>query len=154
MRAEVVVATKRGKLQVSASAGSALKEALLTWPDGPVTLSVEREMATRSTQANAYYWSAVIEPIADHTGYTPDETHEILKVMFLPKDVAIRTGNGTVVAEFVLGGSTTKLSIGEFFDYVERIRQWAFEKLDVDIPPGDPAWRSREPAKRADSHSR
>lgn len=131
-----------GKLYIRPSARSALQEALLLWPDGPATLTVERESVTRSTQANAYYWGVVVEALADHTGYTPDETHDTLKIKFLPKAVAIRTGNGEVIAEFVIGGSTRVLKVGEFFDYVERIRQWAFEMLDVDIPPPDPLWRT------------
>ena len=141
MKAVVSVDIVRGKLHVGASARSAVQDALMVWPDGPATLTVEREQATRSTQANAYYWAVVVKAIADYTGYTPDETHDILKRLFLPKDVEI-TSRHAVIAEMVIGGSTTKLTIGEFCDYVERIRQWAFEELDVDIPPGDPAWRS------------
>ena len=117
---------------------------MLVWPDGPATLTVEREAATRSLEANAYYWGVVVKALADHTGYTADETHEVLKIKFLPKDVALRTGMGEVVAEFVIGGSTRTLTVGEFFDYVERIRQWAFEALDVDIPPADPTWRLQD----------
>jgi len=143
VKAAVGVDVVRGKLRVGASARAALQEAILAWPDGPVTLAIEREEATRSTQANAYYWAVVVKALTDHTGYTPDEMHDILKVKFLPKAVALATGNGEVVAEFVLGGSTRELTIAEFYDYVEHIRQWAFELLDVSIPPGDPAWRGR-----------
>ena len=32
----------------------------------------------RSTQANAFYWAAVIKPLADHLGYTQSEMHEQL----------------------------------------------------------------------------
>jgi hypothetical protein len=133
-----------GKLYIRPSARAALEEAVLVWPDGPATLTVEREAATRSLEANAYYWGVVVKALADHTGYTADETHEVLKIKFLPKDVALRTGMGEVVAEFVIGGSTRTLTVGEFFDYVERIRQWAFEALDVDIPPADPTWRLQD----------
>ena len=141
MKAAVSVDVVGGKLHVGDSARSAVQEALSVWPDGPATLTIEREQATRSAQANAYYWAVVVKAIADHTGYTADEVHEILKLKFLPKDVALACGNGEVVAEFVIGGSTTKLTVGEFCDYIERIRQWAFEALDVAIPPPDPLWR-------------
>jgi hypothetical protein len=144
MKAAIVVDIRHGKLHVGASARAAMQEALLVWPDGPATLSVAREQATRSVQANAYYWAVVVQALADYTGHTPDEVHDILKIKFLPKDVAIATGTGEVVAEFVLGGSTTQLTVGQFYDYIERIRQWAFDELEVDIPPGDPAWRTRE----------
>jgi hypothetical protein len=144
MNAGIPVDIVHGKLQVSGSARSALQEALLTWPDGPATLTVEREAATRSREANAYYWSVVVKALAVYTGYTPDETHDVLKIKFLPKDVALRTGTGDVVDAFVIGGSTRELSISEFYEYVEQIRQWAFEAFNVDIPPGDPAWRSKD----------
>jgi len=149
MIATIPVDIVHGKLHISGSARSAIQEAVLVWSDGPATLTVERESATRSPQANAYYWGVVVKSLADHTGYTPDETHDVLKIKFLPKDVALRTGTGTVIAEFVIGGSTRALSVGEFYDYVERIRQWAFDALEVDIPPGDPAWRGKEPESRA-----
>jgi hypothetical protein len=132
-----------GKLHIGRSHRTALQEAVLVWPDGPATLTLEREAATRSRDANAYYWGVVVKGLADYTGSTPDDMHDVLKIMFLPKDVAIKTGVGEVVAEFVIGGSTRELTVTEFYDYVERIRQWAFEKLDVDLPPGDPAWRER-----------
>ena len=144
MNIEVPVEIVHGKLHIGASQRSQLQEGVLLWPDGPATLTVEREQVTRSQQANAYYWAVVVKALAEHTGYTPNETHEQLKVMFLPKDVAIRKGNGEVVAEFVIGGSTRELTVSEFYDYVEHIRQWAFETLGVDMPPGDPAWRGRE----------
>lgn len=143
MKAVAVGEIVHGKLHVGPAHRSAMQEALLVWPDGPVTLTVEREAATRSPQANAYYWAVVVKLLAAHTGYTPNETHDVLKIKFLPKDVAMATGTGQVVAEFVIGGSTTELTSVQFYDYIEQIRQWAFEALDVDIPPADPEWRER-----------
>jgi hypothetical protein len=140
MKVAACVEVVAGKLHVNASALSLLQEGVLTWPDGPVTVTIEREQATRSPQANAYYWGVVVKILAEFTGHTPDETHDVLKLKFLPKDVALATGMGEVVAEFVIGGSTRELTVGAFYDYVERIRQWAFEALDVDIPPADPEW--------------
>jgi hypothetical protein len=150
VNASIEVDIIHGKLHVTPSARVALQDAVLTWSDGPATLTIERETATRSQQANNYYWAVVVKALADHTGYTPDETHEVLKIMFLPKDVALATGTGQVIAEFVIGGSTRGLSVPAFFDYVERIRQWAFEALDVDMPPPDPAWRGKEDPRFAD----
>lgn len=146
METEIPVDITHGKLHVSAAARTALQESLLTWPDCRATLTIEKETASRSAAQNAYYWRRVVKLIADHTGYSADDTHHVLKTMFLPKDVAIRTRTGKVVAEFVIGGSTTTLTSVQFSDYIERIRQWAFEELTVDIPPGDPEWRSHEAA--------
>jgi hypothetical protein len=89
--------------------------------------------ATRSTQANAWYWACVVGLVADHTGYTPDEIHEIYKAKFIPKAMAIADGNGEIVGEVVLGGSTTRMDTVEFSDFCERIREWA-ATLGVVIP--------------------
>ena len=89
-----------GKLHVAPPQRSAMQDALLVWPDGPVTLTVARPQATRSQQANAYYWAVVVQALADHTGYTPDEMHDVLKVKFLPKAVALNAANGRVVGDF------------------------------------------------------
>ena len=133
----------RGKLRLSLPADAARE--LSRWKDGtPLTVSVEKKHATRSLQASAYYWGVVVARIAEHTGYTPDETHEALKQLHLPKTVAFADGNGEVVGELVIGGSTAKLNTVAFYEYVEQIRQWAQEKLGVLIEPPDPNWRQQE----------
>lgn len=96
-------------------------------------LTLQRRRATRSVAANAYYWGVVLELLREHTGYTVDELHDLCKAQFLPKRLAINNGNGEVVGEYVLGGSTRKLTTTEFYEYVERIRKWA-AYLDCNIP--------------------
>lgn len=96
-------------------------------------LAVTRRRATRSPMANAYYWGVVMQLLSEHTGYTPDEMHDLCKAQFLPKKLAVNNGNGEIVGEFVLGGSTRGLNTNDFYEYVERVRQWAAE-LDVYIP--------------------
>jgi hypothetical protein len=97
-------------------------------------LTLSRRRATRSVQANAYYWGVVLAALSEHTGYTVDELHDICKALFLPKRLALNNGNGEVVGEFVLGGSTRTLNTNEFYEYVERVRQWASETLDCYVP--------------------
>jgi hypothetical protein len=117
---------------------------IATMRDGEVNIRITRAYATRSPEANAWYWSQVVGLVAKHTGYTPDEIHQIYKAKFLPKALAFTDGNGEIVGEFVLGGSTAKLNIPEFYDYCERIREWAADELDVVIPDPDPNWRHHE----------
>lgn len=107
--------------------------ALQSFKDGEVAIKVEKRRATRSQQANAYYWSAVVGTFSDATGYSPDEVHEIFKAKFPPKRVAVTDGNGEIQGEFVIGGSTAKLNVNDFYEYVERVRQWAAE-LSIYIP--------------------
>lgn len=110
-----------------------LQDLLRTRRDCEVTVLIEKRHATRSAAANSYYWAGVVGAISEHTGYTPDEVHEILKAKFLPKRVALADGNGVVVDELVIGGTTTRLNKLEFGEYIERIRQWAAESLDLVI---------------------
>ena len=96
-------------------------------------LTLSRRRATRSPQANAYYWGVVLHALSEYTGYTVDELHDICKAKFLPKKLAISKSNGEIVDEYVLGGSTRSLNTNDFYEYVERVRQWAAE-LDCYIP--------------------
>lgn len=128
-----------GKLTVDAREG--MLDALVEWSDGPVTITIEQQKSTRSQQANAYYWAVVVKGLAAYNGNTPDEVHEVLKLKFLSKELAFANGNGEVVAEFVIGGSTRQLDTAAFYDYVERIRAWSLEALELPIPPPDPLWR-------------
>lgn len=102
--------------------------------DGLYELRVERKRATRSVDQNAWYWACVVGLVAEHTGYTPDEIHEIYKAKFIPKRLAVANGNGEIKGEFVIGGTTTSLTTVEFSEYCEAIRQWAAQELEVVIP--------------------
>lgn len=118
--------------------------------DGEVIVTIEPRKAARSQPQNRYYWGVVVELISEHTGYTPEELHDYLKAKFLPKALALPDANGVIVDEFVIGGSTTKLNKLEFGEYVERIRQWAAETLDVVIPDPDTGamWPGAKPQRR------
>jgi hypothetical protein len=101
--------------------------------DCELVLMLERKHATRSLAQNAWYWSGVIGSISDHTGYTPEEVHEFCKAKFLPNKVTLADKNGEVVEEVVIGRSTTALNKIQFGEYIEAIRQWAAETLDLNI---------------------
>jgi hypothetical protein len=95
---------------------------------------VQRLYATRSLALNRYYWGVIVHELSEYTGFEPDEMHAWLKAKFIPKKLAVCDGNGEIVDELVLGGSTRKMTNAEFQDYCETIRRWAAEKHDVVIP--------------------
>lgn len=99
-----------------------------------VEVSVKRLRATRSQQQNRYWWGVCVQLVSEHTGYTPEEVHEIAKQMFIPKHLAIQNGNGEIKGEFVIGGSTRAMNTTEFGEFMERFREWAAMELDVVIP--------------------
>jgi len=84
-----------------------------------------------------------VELVSEHTGYTPDEVHELAKQMFIPKRLAVADGNGEIRGEYVIGGTTTTLNTIEFGEFVESFRRWAAQDLDVVIPDPDPDWREK-----------
>lgn len=113
----------------------AFNEAVAKLPaEWELEVSVSRVQAHRSHALNRYYWGVIVRLIGEHTGYTIDETHDALKMLHLSKTLAMQNGNGEVVEEIVIGGSTRKLTNQEFQDYCGRIRQWASAHLDVFIP--------------------
>lgn len=122
----------KGKLHVRA--WSKLVAVMARWRDGEYTITLARKHAHRSQKQNAYWWGVCVALVSEHTGYDPDEVHELAKQMFLPKRLAMANGNGEIVGEYVLGGSTTKLNTIEFGEFIERFRRWAAEELDVVIP--------------------
>ncbi len=107
---------------------------LSRWRDGDVVVSIAPRRATRSQQQNRWYWGVVVEMLSDHTGYTPDEIHDVLKAKFLPKRLAVSDGNGEIRGEFVIGGSSRQLDKNEFAEFCESVRRWAAEDLGVVIP--------------------
>lgn len=138
MRLERYVTTgviRRGKLKVSN--GTKWIEAIRNFGEGPVLVTLKRVRATRSLQSNAFYWGVVVHAISEHTGYTPEETHDALKMLFLPKHLAYADGNGEVIKDLVIGGSTTQLNQVEFSNYVAQIKDWARETLQIAIPEPD-----------------
>lgn len=120
-----------------------LDRAMAQMRKGEVVITIARRHAIRSLEASAYYWSVPVRLVAEHTGHSPDEIHEIFKAMFLPKHLAVTDGNGEIQGEFVIGGTTTKLNKPDFYDFVQRCREWAREKLSVETPDPDPDFKSK-----------
>jgi hypothetical protein len=48
------------------------------------------------------------------------------------------------VGDYVMGGSTRKLSRARFFDYVQDCRAWLLEFHGIVTPDPDRAWRGRD----------
>lgn len=102
--------------------------------DCDLEIIIDRKHATRSLAQNRLYFGVYVKLISEHTGYSLDEVHELLKAKFLPKKLAVADQNGEVTDEFVIGGSTAKLNKIEFGEYLERIQIWAAETLGVVVP--------------------
>lgn len=118
------------------------RDRLLQWasqyPGKNVVVKFDRKGSKRSSPQNRYYWGIVIKEITlrlrelGHTWMNDEETHQLMKLKFNYEQLISEHGE---VLE--LPKSTTSLTKTQFAEYVEKIRMWAADFLDIDIPdPG------------------
>ena len=81
---------------------------------------VRKRRSRRSSQANAFYWAAVVTPLAEHLGYERDEMHEVMAMRFLRIEDCPATG-------VPRRKRTPKTDTAEFADYVDRCIRLAAE---------------------------
>ena len=48
----------------------------------------------RSNPQNRFYWGVCVYMISERTGFSTEETHEVLKHLFLKKDVVLKESAG------------------------------------------------------------
>lgn len=94
-----------------------------------IEIIIHRKRKHRSVQQNRYYW-LVASMLSDHTGFTKDEIHAILKSKFLRTE-KVNEDTGSVY-EYVK--STTELTTVEYEEYLDSVRQFAAEEFDLQIP--------------------
>jgi hypothetical protein len=92
----------------------------------PYRVELKVDRGNRSGQQNKYYWGVVIKTLSDETGFTPEEMHEVLKRKFLKYCKALPNGEQVEVTE-----STTDLDTKEFEDFMENVRRFAIQELDI-----------------------
>ena len=94
-----------------------------------VSVKVANRQKKRSPAQNSYWWGVCYPIIAETTGHTIEEIHEIMKIMFLPKKFVVIKG-----IEFEISKSTTKLSVDEGVEYTKKIRMFSAQELNANIP--------------------
>lgn len=109
-------------------------------------IKLEPRRDTRSLRANSYYHAEICAALSDflrdqdwqqwHTGFA----HRMLKEVCLKQEV-LNPATGEVMT---VTGSTTELTVEEFFDYVERCRAYLLKTFLIETE--DP---ERDPVKRA-----
>lgn len=115
---------KDGKLKLEDR--QAFEKFLAKRKDGEAIFEIKcTKKSLRSQKQNRYYWGVIISLISDHTGYTPEETHEALKFKFLCKDY---------LGKLKIPKSTTEIKTDDFEKYLTEIRAWASVNLSLYIP--------------------
>jgi hypothetical protein len=105
-----------------------LNQDVTRYNDKTVEVTVKEYKPKRSNQLNQYYWGVVVKIISDYTGYTKEETHELLKQTFLKKKILIND------EWYDTTESTTKMNNKEMLEFIEDVKQWAAQTLYVYIP--------------------
>jgi len=93
-----------------------------------VNVAIKPHRNSRSYNQNRYYWGVIISILADFTGYSKDEMHEVLKGKFLSDEKEIAG------EQIRFSYSTAELNTVEFEQYLTDIREWASVKLGLFIP--------------------
>lgn len=93
-----------------------------------------KKRGKRSLPQNAYYWSCVVKEIQVRlkelgNDFDADDIHEFLKQKFNKEQVVTKQGE-----LLEIGKTTTDLNKEEFSIYVDRIREWASDTLEIFIP--------------------
>ena len=100
----------------------------------------------RSTPQNRYYWGTLLYMITNQlidSGYqatdfggsagnlTREVVHESMKATFARQEIYLPETQSVIGSSTM---STTDMSTKEFKNYIDNIRQWAAEKIELDIP--------------------
>jgi hypothetical protein len=87
-----------------------------------------------SRKQQKYYFAVVVKLIAYEIGEGVDRTEEILDDMFWSEEVDVRGQT----ARIRISKKTGSMSTVEFEERVQRVRDWAHDFLNVNIPlPGE-----------------
>lgn len=103
-----------------------------TLKDGVYLLSLRRYFKGRTNPQNAYMWAVVYGLISAHTGYEPEEVHDMCLATFSTNTVEIETKDGVMEMQTVKRSSA--MTTMEFSDYLERVKRWASQELGLYIP--------------------
>ena len=105
-----------------------LDEDIARYQGKTIEVTISEYKPKRSNQLNQYYWGVVVKIISDYTGYTKEETHELLKQTFLKKKVLVND------EWYDTTESTTKLDNKRMLELIEQVKQWAAETFSLYIP--------------------
>jgi hypothetical protein len=97
----------------------------------PWRVTVEPYRKSRSVEQNRLYWK-ILQLAADELGCDAEGIHDVARKKFLPPVF-------TEIKGEVHEGrpSTTKLNVGEFSDYIERVTAWLQVDLGLVLPMDD-----------------
>jgi hypothetical protein len=119
-----------------------VNDALKDAPDGLYSVEIKKIRKTRSLDQNAWLWGCVYPMLMDallHEGWEftdTEQVHDFFKAQMI-NDRVINKHTGEIV-EFP--ASTAKMNTLTFATYCDKLREYASEYLNLEIPDPDPNW--------------
>lgn len=127
--AVIIAPVRQKKLMLNDMQRRYLDQCVAALDGKDARITITRDVRTRTTKQNRYYWGVVIDMIAGHTGHTPEEVHEAMKMEFLGRRFMSFGGK-----EIEVSKSTRDQDTLEMTNYIERVRAFAAEFLKLNIP--------------------
>jgi len=87
-----------------------------------VSVTIENVVSRRSLRQNAYWFGACFPIIAELTGYTVEEAHELCVKMFIPPKFLTVAGK-----EYAVRRGTSDLDKSEGVEFTDKVRNLAVE---------------------------
>lgn len=118
---------------------------------GLYEVSIAPRKKTRSLNANAYYWAAVVQPftewLRDEWGdpaITTEQAHTVLKAKVLGAKEKVIESTGEIIE---LIPTTHDMDKYDFADYIDKASAWLAEFCGIVVLSSDLFWEGEE--KRA-----
>jgi hypothetical protein len=137
MKIEIESNVLNGKLKKNRDL---ISEVIQSLEGKDIVIIIEKKRKKRSNNQNAYYFGLVIpmmkqgfyNSLGEHVG--TDEIHTFLKNRFLFKEI-VNEQNAEIIK---MPQSTTELTTIQFEEYLDKIREFGLEFLNINIPlPND-----------------
>lgn len=105
--------------------------------NGEYYLTIKREKEMLSPEQRNYIFGTCYPMIAEHTGYSVEQTHELMKEKFFFEHVEMigRDGSKETVRVTKSLSQAAEEDMRSVWIYTEEMRRWALEFLGVNIPP-------------------
>lgn len=114
-------------------------------PDGSYMLSITKQKRGRTLNQNEWLWGCVYPILLDgllDAGWeftSVEQVHEFLKKL-MAHDRVVNYDTGEIVE---IPKSTATMDTQQFSTYIDKLREYAEEFLNVTIPDPDKGWRSK-----------
>ena len=101
---------------------------LVSLDEKRIELVIKKEEIARTNQQSKYLFGVVYQLISEHTGYSKEDVHELMKSIFLKDHKTVNNKRYTVIR------STHDLNTVEMTEYIENCKRFAATELSLFIP--------------------